>query len=304
MRHFAGYEMGHSAHRGAEIFAYIDLRECGRQLIVAITVQRRVQIVQVTKHITQRWLTILILLAGILNLLPFVAPVAMKVGWTPVGETIYTVYSTLCHQMAQRSFFLFGPKPMYELGELPLDLVGNQPGGSDIMKLRAFTGSTNLGWKAAWSDRMVYLYGGFWIGAVVYGFVSRRRFVKPVPIWLFVALTLPIILDGGSHLISDFAGLAGGFRYTNQWLADITANSFPASFYAGDSFGSFNSWMRLISGILFGLGAAALALPMVDHEMRKTTQILNGKLPAHFQDSSLSESNSSPQTQMPSNKAF
>jgi uncharacterized membrane protein len=304
MRHFAGYEMGHSAHRSAEIFAYIDLRECGRLLIVAITVQRRVQIVQVTKNITQRWLVILILLAGILNLLPFMAPVAMKLGWTPVGEGIYTLYSTLCHQMAQRSFFLFGPKPMYELDELPLDLVGNQPSSGDIMKLRLFSGNENLGWKVAWSDRMVYLYGGFWIGAVLYWAFSRRRVVKPVPIWLFVALTVPIAVDGGTHLISDLAGLTGGFRYTNQWLANITGNMFPASFYVGDSLGSFNSWMRLISGMLFGLGAAALALPMVDHEMRKTTQILNGKLLAHFQDSSLSESNSSPQTQMPSNKAF
>lgn len=235
-----------------------------------------------TRNITRHWLVILILLTGILNFLPFTAPVAMKLGWTPVGEAIYTIYSTMCHQMAQRSFFLFGSKTMYELNELPLMLIGNQPSVSDIMKLRLFYGNANLGWKVAWSDRMVYMYGGFWTGAVVYWVMSRRRAVKPIPIWLVAVLTLPIVLDGGTHLISDFAGLTGGFRYTNQWLANITGNIFPASFYAGDSFGTFNSWMRLISGTLFGLGAAALVLPMVDREMRRTAQILNNKLTAHF----------------------
>jgi hypothetical protein len=35
----------------------------------------------------------------------------------------------------------------------------------------------------------------------------------------------------------------------------------PASFYAGDALGSFNSLLRLISGVLFSLGVVWLAAP-------------------------------------------
>jgi len=71
-------------------------------------------------------------------------------------------------------------------------------------------------------------------------------------------------VDGGTHLISDLAGIGQGFRDSNAWLASLTNNAFPATFYAGDAFGSFNSWMRLITGALFGLGAVWLAYPYVE----------------------------------------
>lgn len=70
-------------------------------------------------------------------------------------------------------------------------------------------------------------------------------------------------MDGGTHTISDFAGIGEGFRDTNQWLAILTNNSFPAIFYAGDALGSFNSMMRLITGILAGLAVIWLAFPYI-----------------------------------------
>ena len=39
---------------------------------------------------------------------------------------------------------------------------------------------------------------------------------------------------------------------------------FPETFYAGDALGSFNSWMRLITGILFGLGTVWLTFPYIE----------------------------------------
>jgi hypothetical protein len=65
-------------------------------------------------------------------------------------------------------------------------------------------------------------------------------------------------------MLSDFAGIGMGFRDTNIWLVELTNNAFSAAFYAGDNLGSFNSWMRLITGILFGLGAGWYLFPMID----------------------------------------
>ena len=71
-------------------------------------------------------------------------------------------------------------------------------------------------------------------------------------------------LDGTTHLISDLAGIGQGFRDANPWLAAIAGNAFPISFYAGDGLGSFNSWMRLLSGGLFGLTAVWFRFPYLD----------------------------------------
>ncbi len=75
---------------------------------------------------------------------------------------------------------------------------------------------------------------------------------------------LPMAIDGTSHLISDLPGVEQGFRSTNAWLAALTGNTLPAWFYVGDALGSFNSWMRLISGVLFGLGAVWFLFPILE----------------------------------------
>ena len=42
----------------------------------------------------------------------------------------------------------------------------------------------------------------------------------------------------------------------------VRANhALPATFYTGDALGSFNAWMRLLSGLLFGIGIVWFAYP-------------------------------------------
>ena len=89
---------------------------------------------------------------------------------------------------------------------------------------------------------------------------SRKR-IKPISWWGFVLFLVPMFIDGSTHFVSDLAGLGQGFRYTNIWLADLTNSAFPITFYAGDALGSFNSWMRLLSGVLFGIGVVWFAFP-------------------------------------------
>ena len=36
------------------------------------------------------------------------------------------------------------------------------------------------------------------------------------------------------------------------------------TYYQGDAFGSFNSWMRLITGLLFGIALVGIAFPYIN----------------------------------------
>jgi uncharacterized membrane protein len=207
--------------------------------------------------LSRHWFPIFLIIYGLWVWTPFLAPVLMNLGWSGAGKGIYFVYSFFCHQLPERSFFLFGQKAMYSLNEI-------QAAWQDTINpliLRGFIGNEGMGWKIAWSDRMISFYTSIWLFAVARW--PFRRNVKPLKWWGFALLLLPIILDGGTHMISDLAGIGQGFRDTNQWLALLTAKSFPASFYAGDALGSFNSWARLTSGLLAGLGIDWLIFPFI-----------------------------------------
>jgi uncharacterized membrane protein len=214
------------------------------------------------RPLARRWLLIVNLWWAVYAGLPWLAPVLMHAGARSVGRTIYALYSTQCHQMAQRSYFLFGRQVTYGLAELQ----ASWPEATDPNSLGAIIGNQQLGWKVAWSDRMVAMYTATLVFGLLFGLVRSltRRHLRRIPVWLFLLLLLPMALDGGTHLISDLWGIGGGFRATNEWLATLTGNRLAASFYAGDALGSFNSWMRLLSGVLLGLAVVGLAYPEVE----------------------------------------
>src|SRR5512141_496962 len=121
------------------------------------------------------WFAIFLFVYGVWVFLPFLAPVWMHSGWTGMGKAVYLVYSFFCHQLPERSFFFFGPKSMYSLAEVQAAWQNtNNP-----MVLRQFTGNASMGWKVAWSDRMISFYTGIWLFAVLW-FPFRRR-VKSLP---------------------------------------------------------------------------------------------------------------------------
>ena len=74
-----------------------------------------------------------------------------------------------------------------------------------------------------------------------------------------------MVIDGGTHVASDLAGIGQGFRDTNLWLQILTNRSFSMAFYQGDALGSFNSWMRLVTGLLFGIDLVAFAYPYINN---------------------------------------
>lgn len=211
----------------------------------------------------RHWLGVFIVLYGAWVIAPFLAPVLMQLGVTDAANVIYGIYSLFCHQLPQRSLFLFGNQLMYSLDEIKA--VWQLDG---FLGLRQFVGNPEFGYKVAWSDRMISFYGSIWVGGLLFALLRQRiKSLSPL-VWLFLGI-LPVGLDGITHMINDvLAGTSGtGFRDTNAWLASLTGNIFPPSFYAGDALGSFNSDLRWITGILFGLTTVWFIFPFIETTM-------------------------------------
>jgi uncharacterized membrane protein len=207
--------------------------------------------------ISNHWFATFLIIYGIWVWLPFLAPVLIKLGLTTAGNIVYFIYSFFCHQLPERSFFFFGEKTMYSLAEIQAAWQDT----ANPMILRKFIGNEAMGWKIAWSDRMISFYTSVWLFAVAYW--PLRHKLKPISWWAFALLLIPMIIDGSTHAVSDLRGIGLGFRDTNQRLVALTNNALSPAFYAGDALGSFNSWARLISGLLAGLGIVWLAFPYI-----------------------------------------
>ena len=66
-------------------------------------------------RIARNWMRVVLVFIGVYAVLPWVAPVLMQTGAESAGRAIYTLYTPMCHQMAFRSFFLFGDQYAYPL---------------------------------------------------------------------------------------------------------------------------------------------------------------------------------------------
>src|SRR3972149_3910935 len=157
------------------------------------------------------WVAVFALALGFYVGLPFLAPVFMQLGWSRAADVIYFIYSFQCHQLPQRSFFLFGPQAMYSLSEIQAAWQNT----SDPLLLRQFIGNPEMGWKVAWSDRMVSMYTSIFAFSLLWGLLRRWFKLPRLTWWGLLLLLLPMAFDGTSHFISGLAGIGQGFRDSN-----------------------------------------------------------------------------------------
>ncbi len=235
--------------------------------------------------LSRHWLLIAVLALGLWVLLPWLAPVLMAVGLERGARLIYAFYSLQCHQLPQRSYFLFGPRLM-----IPMADINAVWPYTDYLRLRQFIGTPEMGYKVAWSDRMVSFYTPLFIGGLLFALARRRSGTqprrrggaqqpwRPLPVrWWLLAL-VPIFVDGASHMISNAIHFGYGFRDSNAWLAALTNNAFAPTFYAGDAIGSFNWWMRLLTGLLAGLATVWLIYPRLGEAFAEMRQSLESRV--------------------------
>lgn len=184
--------------------------------------------------IARHWLALFNLAWATYVLLPFVAPVLMFLGIETPARLIYTVYSFMCHQLPDHSYFLFGNslaplKPALEAGGMPV--------GVNLLQERQFIGNAAIGYKVAICQRDIAIYGAVLLAGLLFGVVRRR--LNALTIWIYALLLLPMALDGGTQLF--------GLRESN-WL------------------------LRSLTGALFGMASVWLAYPYIEDAMQEVIE--------------------------------
>lgn len=184
------------------------------------------------------------------------APVMMKVGWTVPAGWIYRVYGMMCHQLAFRSFFIFGEQLVYPRSTVH-DFHGLNYGQAtglgedDLWSARQFLGNPQVGYKIALCERDVAIYLGILIFGLFYAVIGRRLKAIPWYVWILVGL-IPIGLDGFSQLLSQPPINLLPYRESTPLL-------------------------RIITGFLFGFTTAWFGYPMAEEAMRDTQQYMGKK---------------------------
>lgn len=193
--------------------------------------------------------------------LPVLAPILMQGGLEAPARVIYKIYGGVCHQMAFRSFFIFGEQYSYPraVAGVNIGLTYNQATGLSEestaeaqLAAREFIGNESVGYKIALCQRDVSIYAAILLFGILYAITGRRIPAIPWYIWVLVGL-IPIGLDGTTQLLSQP----------------------PFSFY---TLRESTPLLRVITGGLFGLTTAWFGYPMVEQTMAETRQIMAAKL--------------------------
>ncbi len=228
--------------------------------------------------ISRHWLALFNIFVAIYVGLPVLAPVLMNAGATAPARLIYTIYSPLCHQMASRSFFLFGdqvayPRAIAGTSLTPIEsYMPSLPEFADasadpenwvnfLLAARRFIGNDQMGYKMALCERDMGIYVSVLFAGLLYGLLRRRRFIRPLPVWAFLIIGLgPIALDGFSQLFSQYLIVLTPQLATFLPLRESTP------------------LLRTLTGALFGFALVWMTYPHIDASMQKTAADQRQKL--------------------------
>ncbi len=203
--------------------------------------------------LTRHWAAILNVIALVYVGLPFVAPALMLVGAERAARVIHLAYSPMCHQLPQRSWYLFGPQPAYSVSEL-MSLVGEEELAGRWS--RSFIGNSSVGYKVALCQRDVDIYGTICAAGLLYSVLRRRMRIPPLRWWAYVAFgVLPMLVDGGY-----------------QWVSYIVAALWPDNRFIRPH--ETTPLLRTVTGALFGLATVWLAYPHVEATMAEIRENL------------------------------
>ncbi len=201
---------------------------------------------RVARGIQRHWLALIV--SGLLfySLLPFVAPILLRNGYTTVAQAIYVPYKFVCHTYGFRSFYLYGEQPVYTRDEFDRLSSIDTSSLQGLFAARDFQGNAQMGYKVALCERDVAIYLSLALNGIAFGWLRRRQRLRALPWWTFVLIGLvPIGLDGFSQLFSQPPFNLIPYR-ESVW------------------------WMRMLTGSLFGTSVAWLVLPLVQGAFEET----------------------------------
>jgi uncharacterized membrane protein len=213
---------------------------------------------RISYWVARRYLLVLNFLVFLYVGLPFLAPTLMVVGLPGLAKPIYTVYSATCHQLAFRSWFLFGDQVAYPRVAAKvegLDTFGNVTGIDEnaLMDARRFVGNEHLGYKVAFCERDVAIYAAILLFGLLYAASKERIPALPWYLWLLIGWG-PIGLDGFSQLLSQLP----------NWSLWAYRESTP--------------FLRTLTGGLFGFTTAWFGFPLVKETFEETRLLLATKI--------------------------
>lgn len=214
---------------------------------------------QTVYWIARHYLAVINLIVLVYVSLPFVAPLLMKAKLEPPARVIYSLYGVVCHQLAYRSFFLFGDQIVYPRAIAGLEGLKSYSQATGLPEVnsaeaiilaRQFVGNEDVGYKVALCQRDVAIYLGILAFGIVFIFL---RNIKSLPWYIWILLGIvPIGLDGISQILSQppFAFLP---------LRESTP------------------LLRVLTGFAFGFFTAWFGFPSVEESMSETRKILYTK---------------------------
>ena len=189
--------------------------------------------------------------------LPFLAPFLMRANMPALARPIYSMYGAVCHQMAFRSWFLFGEQSVYPraaAGVEDLQSYGAVTGlnEEDIFAARSYLGDETVGYKVAYCQRDVAIYGAILLFGIIFALSGRRIPALPWYLWIGIGIA-PVALDGFSQLLSQLP-------------------NFPLWEYREST-----PFLRTLTGGLFGFMTAWFGFPLIEESMRQTREMLAAK---------------------------
>lgn len=207
--------------------------------------------------LSRRYMLVLNLIVLIYFGLPFLAPVLMRAGAELPAGAIYRMYSFTCHQLAFRSWFLFGEQTAYPRASAGVENLATYEAmtgfdGEDLISGRNFIGNESLGYKVALCERDVAIYGAIFLFGLLFALSGGAIPALPWYLWVLIGL-VPIGLDGVSQLISQPPLQILPYRESTPFL-------------------------RTLTGFLFGFSTAWFGYPIVEETMAETRQFLGRKL--------------------------
>lgn len=187
---------------------------------------------RIARFLGRNWLKIMVVALGAFSILPWIAPIFAALGWWALADPIYTLYAVQCHQLPERAPHIFG----YEVCQC---------------------------WRCS------ALYGGMFLLSLAFLLLRGKnnpvsaRFKNPLPVWIFLLLLLPMLIDGLSHMF--------GVRDT----FDMATPSTFGNFMVGSQVGSLNWFLRIGTGLASAIGAIWFSLPRMQRAMEEAEALRN-----------------------------